>query len=411
MPRAAFALLAAAGLSAALVAQDPVGAPAGLGAPAAQGGRGRGVPIPPGEECPAGMTRVRPETCRAPELPPPSIVDYRPTSTLVVAEHPVPRAKFPVVDMHGHPGNFDSPEAVDRVVAAMDSLNLQVMVWNNRTTPERMRRNLEVVRSTPHGERFVFFTSIDIRNVGPGFAEKAVQQLEADVKAGAVGLGEFQKDFGLTARKVDGTRLRLDDPELKPIWDAAARLNIPVMLHVGDPASFFNPIDFTNERWLELALFPDRRYSDPRFPRFEELLAERDRLFRQNPETRFIMAHLGWQANDLGRVGRIFDEMPNVYGEVGAVLHELGRQPRAAHDFFVQYQDRIMFGKDAFEPSEYPYYWRTFETADDHFDYYRNYHAFWKLYGMALPDEVLRKVYFENALRVVPGIPRPGFPN
>jgi predicted TIM-barrel fold metal-dependent hydrolase len=139
-------------------------------------------------------------------------------------------------------------------------------------------------------------------------------------------------------------------------------------------------------------------------------MGERDRLFKRNPKTTFIAAHMGWHANDLARLGKMFDEMPNVYGEVGAVLYDIGRQPRTAHDFFVKYQDRILFGKDSYQPDEFPYFWRVFETADEYFDYYRDYHAFWKLYGIALPDEVLRKLYYQNALKLVPGIPRAGFP-
>jgi predicted TIM-barrel fold metal-dependent hydrolase len=161
-----------------------------------------------------------------------------------------------------------------------------------------------------------------------------------------------------------------------------------------------------NERWLELALFPGRRYPADRFPRFEELMTERDNLFRKHPRTTFVAAHMGWQANDLGRLGKMLDEMPNVYTEVGAVLYDIGRQPRGAHDFFVKYQDRILFGKDSFQPEEYPYYWRVFETRDDYFDYYRNYHAFWKLYGIDLPDSVLKKVYYANAEKITRGIPR-----
>ena len=134
-------------------------------------------------------------------------------------------------------------------------------------------------------------------------------------------------------------------------------------------------------------------------------MKERDNLFRRNPKTAFVAAHMGWHANDLGRLGRMLDEMPNLYVEVGAVLYDIGRQPRAARDFFLKYQDRILFGKDSFQPEEYPYYWRVFETRDDYFDYYRNYHAFWKLYGIDLPDSLLQKVYFQNALRITRGLP------
>ena len=350
---------------------------------------------------------------RQPDSPLPNIREYKPRSTLVVPEHLVPRAKFPVVDLHGHPPPLTSPEAVERVVSAMDPLNLRIMaVTGNpgRIPYEQMRQDLEVLAASKHKDRFAIFANIDFRNVAPGFGTLAAEQLEADVKAGAVGLGEIMKDFGLTARKADGTRLKLDDPELDPIWSAAARLNIPVMLHVGDPAAFWDSFDYSNERYLEMALFPNRRCPADRCPPFEELMAERDRLFKKHPRTKFVAAHFGWHANDLGRLSRMFQEMPNVYVETGAILYDLGRQPRFAHDFFVKHQDRVLFGKDTFAPDEYPYFWRTFETTDEYFDYYRDYHAFWKLNGLALPDAVLRKLYYENALKLVPGLARAGFP-
>jgi predicted TIM-barrel fold metal-dependent hydrolase len=204
--------------------------------------------------------------------------------------------------------------------------------------------------------------------------------------------------------------LKVDDPVLKPVWDACARLNIPVIIHTAEPKEFFSPLDYNNERWLELALFPDRRNFDPGSPKFEELQAERDRMFAANPKTRYIGAHFAYYGHDLAAGGKLLDRLPNVVLEVSAVLYEFGRQPRAAREFFIKYQDRVLFGKDAYEPSEFPYYWRVFETSDEYFDYYRDYHAYWKLYGMDLPDEVLKKVYYKNALRVTPGLPKDGFP-
>jgi predicted TIM-barrel fold metal-dependent hydrolase len=364
---------------------------------------------PQGQQSP-GAIQNRPGATRTPQLPPPSIVDYKPRSTLVVAEHAVPRAKFPVIDIHSHQPAPISDEQFERIVASMDPLNLQVLVNVSGASGERLERAVQTLRASRHRDRMVQFTTIDFRNVGPGWAQKAVAQLEADAKAGAVGIGEINKGFGLSTRKADGSRLKLDDPELDPVWQAAARLNLPVLIHTADPQEFFQPIDYRNERWLELALYPDRRFPSPQYPSFDEVMGERDRLFKRHPKTTFIAAHMGWHANNLARLGKMFDEMPNVYGEVGAVLYDLGRQPRTAHDFFVKYQDRILFGKDSYQPDEFPYYWRVFETADEYFDYYRDYHAFWKLYGVALPDQVLRKVYYQNALKLVPGIPRGSFP-
>ena len=359
-----------------------------------------------------GQIVARPDQGRQPEFPPPSIRDYKPRSTLVVPQHPVPRAKFPAIDVHGHPPNPSSSAEYATVVKAMDSLNLRLMVYaGNDNYSDRLPGILAGIKRSPNPDRMVAFTNIRFRDVGPGYGRSAAAQLETDIKAGAKGLGEIMKGFGLTARKTDGSRLKLDDPELDPIWETCARLNIPAFIHTGDPAEFFQPLDYTNERWLEMALFGDRRYFDrSRYPPFNDLMAERDRLFAKHPKTTFIVAHMGWHANDLGRLGAMFDRMPNLYTEVGAILYDLGRQPRAAREFFTKYQDRILFGKDSFQPDEYPYYWRVFETSDEYFDYYRDYHAFWKLYGLGLSDEVLKKVYYGNALRIVPGLPKAGFP-
>jgi predicted TIM-barrel fold metal-dependent hydrolase len=357
-----------------------------------------------------GAIESRPGASREPEFRPPTIREYKPRSTLVVPEHLTPRAKFPVVDIHSHHPTPLSPAQLETVVASMDPLNLRVLVNATGASGDRLVRSIAALRASRHRDRIVQFASIDFRDVGPGFGARAARQLEADIAAGAPGVGELSKSFGLSVRKTDGSRLRVDDPELDPVWTTAARLGVPVFIHTADPQEFFQPIDYQNERWLELALYPERRLPASRFPSFEQVMAERDALFRRHPKTTFIAAHLGWHGNDLARLGRMFDQMPNLYAEVGAVLYEVGRQPRTARAFFIKYQDRILFGKDNYQPDEFPYFWRTFETADEYFDYYRDYHAFWKLYGLELPDEVLRKLYYQNALRIVPGLPRAGFP-
>ncbi len=348
----------------------------------------------------------RPSQFRQPTIPPPTILEYQPQSTLVVPEHEVPRARFPVVDVHGHPPTLDDRETIERVVHEMDRLNIGVMVQARPSSGAELQSQLDAVRAAGYEDRFVFFASLDLSDVGPGSGARIAAQLEADVRAGAVGIGEISKAFGLYHTKRDGSRLPLDDPELDVVWETAGRLGIPVFVHTADPPEFFQPLDYTNERWLELALFERRRYMDrERFPSFEQLMVERDRMIAKHPGTTWILAHMGWHTHDLARLGRIFDEHPNVLAEVGAVLYDLGRQPRFARDFFERYSDRILFGKDSFQPDEYPYYWRVFETADEYFDYYRDYHAFWKLYGMDLPDDVLRAMYWENAARIIPGLP------
>ena len=381
---------------------------------AQMGGFRGSTPIKPGESCPPGMTEIRPLQCQAPQAPAPSIVDYRPKSTLVVPGTMRWRAKFPVIDFHGHPTNahLGSAEALERFGPTLDSINVRLMIAANNVSGDALSKGITLVGKSPTmKDRVRFFTGINFAGVGSaGWAAKAVAQLEADAKAGAVGIGEIGKGLGLSTRKADGSRLRINDPELDPVWQAAARLKLPVFIHTADPQEFFREVDNTNERWLELSLFPERRYPQDKFPSFDQLMAERDSLFRRHPKTTFVAAHLGWHANDLARLGRMFDAMPNVLGEMGAVLYDIGRQPRAARDFFIKYQDRLLFGKDSFQPGEYPYYWRVLETRDDYFDYYRDYHAFWKLYGIDLPDVVLKKVYYQNALRIMPAVSPAGWP-
>ena len=378
----------------------------------AQPGADRATSIKPGESCPPGTTEIRPRSCMGPEEAAPSILDYRPRSTLVVPAHVVTKARYPAIDFHGHPqGMLGSVEALSRLGADLDGLNVRAMIVANNVSGDALKRTVATINASPSmKDRVRVLTGINFQNVGPGWAERAVAQLEADVAAGAVGVGEIGKGFGQSIRKADGSRLALDDPDLDPIWQAAARLKLPVFIHTGDPQEFYKPVDYTNERWLELSLFPGRRVSPSQHPNFDELMKERDNLFRRNPKTTFVAAHMGWHANDLGRLGRLLTEMPNVYVDVGAVLYDIGRQPRASHDFFVKFQDRILFGKDSYQPEEYPYYWRVFETQDDYFDYYRDYHATWKLYGIDLPDDVLKKVYYKNALKITPGLPQTGWP-
>ena len=338
-----------------------------------------------------------------------SIREYKPKSTLVVPAHPVPRAKYPVIDVHSHHSRITRDDYA-RVVRDMDALNLRVLVNLSGGSGEEMKGMLAMIAASPAPDRMVVFATPDFSDIDvPGYGRRAAARLEADVAAGARGLKIF-KNLGLSVKRANGLRVPVDDPELDPLWDACARLAVPVLIHTGEPAPFFDPVDVTNERWLELQVHPQRRRPAGAFPAFEALMTERNRLFTKHRGTTFIAAHMGFHANDLQRLGRMLDTMPNVYVETGAILAELGRQPRFAREFFTKYQDRVLFGKDSWAPPEYPYFWRTFETADEYFDYYRDYHAFWKLYGLDLPDAVLRKLYYGNALRVVPGLNAAAFP-
>jgi len=358
-----------------------------------------------------------------PELP--LFYEYDPPSTLVVPEHPVPRAKYPFVDVHNHQFQM-ADQDLSTVTAEMDKLNMAVMVnlsgrgfrrvqaadgstrYGLRES-ENLRRAVENVEEAAPG-RFIVFTNLDLEGFGgSGWAERALSELETDVAAGAKGL-KIYKSLGLTAEDVSGSRIAVDDPRLDPVWSKCGELGIPVLIHSGEPASFWQPKDRNNERFFELIEKPGR-YRDPDVvPPWEQVMAGHFNVFRRHPQTIFISAHLGWMGNDLARLGSLLDELPNVYTEIGAVLAEIGRQPRFAREWFVRYQDRVLFGKDSWNPDEYPPYFRVLETADDYFPYYRRRHAFWRIYGLDLPDEVLKKLYYENALRIIPGIDPMLFP-
>lgn len=338
-----------------------------------------------------------------------SFEEYEPKSTLVVPENPVSRAKFPFIDVHSHQRREMTPEAVDALVKEMDALNMGVMVNLSGGSGEELKRGLATLGGR-YPTRFVVFANVDLRGIdAPDFGETAARQLEADVRAGAQGLKIF-KNLGMFLVDASGKRVPTSDPRLDPVWRKCAELGIPVLIHTGEPSPFWLPHDKHNERWLELKEFPNRSRSGEQFASFEQTMREQHDLFRRHPKTIFINAHLGWMGNDLGRLGRLLDEMPNMYTEIGAVLAELGRQPRMARAFLIKYQDRVLFGKDSWAPAEYPVYFRVLETADEYFDYYRKRHAFWKMYGLDLPDEVLKKIYYKNALRIIPGIDASAFP-
>jgi predicted TIM-barrel fold metal-dependent hydrolase len=334
---------------------------------------------------------------------------YNPPSTLVVPEHKLTRAKFPFIDVHNH--QFGMPDMdLGRLITDMDKLNMKVMVNLSGQTGDALKKSISNVKGN-YPRRFIVFANVDFRGVGSeGWGDKAAEQLEEDVKNGANGL-KIYKSLGFSANDINGKRITVDDPRLDPVWKKAGQLKIPVLIHTADPKPFWDPMDEKNERWLELAINPNRKRSDSNPAPWDTLIAEQHRMFKKHPGTTFIAAHFGWYPNNLAKLGQLLDEMPNVVVEFGAVIAELGRQPKTAKKFFIKYQDRILFGKDSWVPEEYATYFRVLETEDEYFPYHKKYHAFWAMYGMGLPDDILKKVYYKNALRIIPNIDRTLFPD
>jgi predicted TIM-barrel fold metal-dependent hydrolase len=333
---------------------------------------------------------------------------YDPASTLVVPEHKIAKAKFPFIDVHNHQWNMGSG-SLNGLVKDMDQLNMQVMVNLSGGNGHGLKRIADNVKEQ-YPNRFIIFANVDFGRVGAdGWIDNAVKQLEEDVRSGANGLKVF-KNLGFSVKDVSGKRVTIDDPRLDAIWEKCGELKIPVLIHTADPEPFWEPMDEHNERWLELETHPERKRSENNPAPWETLIEEQHRMFKKHPNTTFIAAHFGWYANNLAKLDSLLTAMPNVVVEFGAVIAELGRQPKAAKAFFTKYQDRILFGKDSWVPEEYATYFRVLETEDEYFPYHKKYHAFWRMYGMGLPDDILKKVYYKNALRIIPNIDKTLFP-
>ena len=329
--------------------------------------------------------------------------DFHPSSMLHASVHEVPKAKFYVIDVHNHindAAGIDEHMPPQRVVEIMDRTNVKTVVILTGMWGDKLQHVIdEMVK--PYPGRFMVFTQLDYSKIDdPNFGEEMVRLVDDSVARGARGL-KFLKDLGLGVRDKSGKLIAIDDPRLDPVWRECGRLGIPVFIHTGDPEAFFHPTDAHNERYEELTEHPDWSFYGPQFPSLEQLFEARNRVFARHPETLFVSLHMGWPEN-LDWVSRMLDEHPNVMVEFGARQAELGRQPRRTRELFLKYQDRVMFGTDnGMDEAMYRSHFRWLETGDESFDYW-GYPAQgrWEIYGLALPDPVLEKIYHLNAERV-----------
>jgi uncharacterized protein len=330
--------------------------------------------------------------------------DFQPTSRLHASAHNVDKAKYYVIDVHNHVNDamrIDDHMPPERVVEIMNNTNVKTVVILTGMWGNKLQGVIdEMVK--PYPGRFIVFSQIDFSKIDdPNFGQEMVAQLDDAVARGARGLKQL-KDLGLGVRDKSGKLIAVDDPRLDPIWEECGRLGIPVSIHTSDPEAFFHPVDNTNERYEELTEHPDWSFYGPQFPTKESLLAARDRMFAKHPHTTFVALHVANWPENLDYVSHLLDTLPNVMVEFGAREAELGRQPRRAHEFFMKYQDRIMFGTDnGMDEAMYRNHFRWLETGDESFDYW-GYpgQGRWKIYGMELPDSVLEKIYHKNAERM-----------
>lgn len=354
---------------------------------------------------------------------------YEPKSMLHVHESHVERSRFPNIDFHTHiSGSTKSESGVElspdreylgtapELLATMDRKNIRAMV-NLTGGYENGLAEAVTKYDRAHPGRFYTFTEPSYsRFKEPDYPKIQAEAIERAHRDGARGL-KILKTLGLYLREniTSGTLVKVDDSRFDPMWDACGQLNLPVAIHISDPVAFFTPTDRFNERYEELNNHPDWSFYGKDFPSNGELIAARNRMIARHPNTQFVTLHFGNFAEDLQNVADSLDRLPNMTVDIAARIGELGRQPVTARKFFDKYQDRILFGTDAtphgddypqqvFNDQLYEIYYRFLETVDEYFDYAPAKippQGRWRIYGIGLPDSILRKVYYENAARLM----------
>lgn len=326
------------------------------------------------------------------------ISQFQPVSMLKTPVHNIEKPKFPAIDYHNH---LDAQNPAE-MLKVMDDCGVEKCVnITMRVGEEAFEMHKKFKTAAPDRfDTYAWFDWTDLHE--DGFWDLSVERLEDYVDSGFIGV-KIWKDLGLTLKDKNGELLKVNDERLIPFFERAGELNFPVMFHISDPDAFFLPIDEKNERYEELAAHPDWSFYGSHFSK-DELLAQRDSIFKRHPNTTFVCAHLAEKSENLAYVAKLLDENPNLHVDIGARTAELGRQPYTAREFFLKYADRILFGTDLVPENEmYRLHYRFLETADEYFDYpsHASRQGRWQIYGINLPDDVLRKVYRENALKLL----------
>jgi predicted TIM-barrel fold metal-dependent hydrolase len=335
--------------------------------------------------------------------------DWEPRSMMVTKATVVEKPLYPVIDMHNHLGGGKdrlTPEIVKRYLTEMNEAGVRTVVNLDGGWGDRLKETLAALDEA-HPGRFLTYALVNFDGIDDeDWGEREAKRLEDSFKLGAKGL-KFYKAFGLQYRYKNGKLMPVDDPKLDPVWEMCAKHKRPVVIHIADPAAFFEPLDRFNERWHELNSNPGWLFHGDKFPKRQDLLDQLHRVIAKHPKTTFINTHFGNNAEDLASVADKLDKYPNMYVDIDARISELGRQPYSTRKFFLKYQDRIMFGTDTTPKREaYKIYYRFLETDDEYFDCSQSHHrqGFWNIYGIFLPKEALDKVYRKNAERVLYGL-------
>jgi predicted TIM-barrel fold metal-dependent hydrolase len=358
----------------------------------------------------ASDQKPRPDFQVTPEVP------AMPKALMKLPRTAISRAKFPAIDFHFHGGQLRTAEDYQKIVRLMDETGVGVLCNMDGGFGATFDRNLKV--GEPFRDRVVQFARLDFAGINePGWPARTAAELERTFLAGAAGL-KINKVLGLELKNTDGTYIQADDPRFDPVWQMAAKHNRPVMIHTSDSYGRFLPIGPENERY-EAGLWrsnTDGNYYGTGHPSHDVIERARENMHARHPKTRFVNAHVAMLYYDMDKVTAFLDKFPNADVEISASVQDLGRAPLLIRRFFLKYQDRIVFGSDGnpgrgVEEFWVPH-WRFLETYDEHFDHPAQIrsptgaplHGRWRIYGIGLPDDVLRKVYYTNALRYLPSV-------
>ncbi|MFM2031306.1 MAG: hypothetical protein RLZZ297_71 [Chloroflexota bacterium] len=340
-----------------------------------------------------------------------NIESYLPRPQLVTKATTVATPRFPVIDAHNHLcsvfGGFWHEKPIREFLDVLDRAHVRWIVDLDGGWGDEMRQRHRNHFALQVPDRVKLFGGVDWEQwqvMGDEFPQWAAEQFRQQVLDGVAGL-KIWKPFGLHIKNAEGVLAQVDDARLDPIWAMAGKMGVPVLVHVGDPIAFFDPIDAHNERYEELHAHPDWHFPAPTFPPVLSILNAFKNVTVRHAGTKFIIAHVGCYAENLGWVSQWLDACPNVSIDFSARIAELGRQPYSARKFFIKYADRIVFGTDIpVDVAMYQLYYRFLESDDEYFDYSHIPGAppqgRWQIYGLYLPDDVLAKVYYKNAERL-----------
>jgi predicted TIM-barrel fold metal-dependent hydrolase len=302
--------------------------------------------------------------------------------------------------MHAHVYARNDKQILEWI-GLMDKVGIDKVIILTQQTGEQFDEIYKLYSKYP--ERFELWCGLDYTGYDkPGFGPAAVKELERCYKLGARGVGELgDKGKGLFYSKpTKAWGMHLDDERMDPILEKCADLGMPVNIHVADPRWMYEPMDETNDGLMNA--YEWRLDNQPGIVSHEGMVEILGRAVKRHPRTIFVACHFANCSDDLGRLGRLFDKYPNLYADISARYAETAAIPRFTGKFYEKYQDRLVYGTDMrFNENMYKLTFRILESSDEHFYAWNSFSYHWPLYGLDLGDGVLRKVYRENALKII----------